>query len=178
MGFIFKLRRFAYVISMGVVNFLLAITPFSAIRLLILKGVGVKCGRNVTIDRGVRFDFPWRLTIGKNCYINRHVYFDCRGGFITIGESTDISEGALIYTLSHDIQSADFAVKSDDVFIGNRNWICARAIVLPGARLGVGNVLSCNSVYSDIAGDFSLLVGNPAKPVKQLNFNRASRVRK
>ena len=163
--------------AMGAINFLLAIVPFNALRLLILKLVGVKCGHGVAFERGIRLDFPWRLTIGNNCYISKLVYFDCRGGFITIGNSNDISEGALIYTLTHDIQSEDFGIKSGDVVIGNRNWICVRAIVLPGTRLGVGNVLSSNSVFSGTSADFSLLVGNPAQPVKQLHSNRASRVR-
>ena len=174
---LFKLRRAGYVVTMGTINLLLKIVPFSKMRFFILKVAGVKFGHRVTIERGVRLDFPWRLTIGKNCYIGKHVYFDCRGGFITIGEDSDISEGALIYTLSHDIQSEDFCVKSGDVVIERRSWICARAIVLPGARLGVGSVLSSNSVFSGASADFLLLVGNPAQPVKQLNSNRASRVR-
>jgi len=177
MKLILKVRRISYVIAIGVINLLLAITPFSKLRVLLLKAIGVKCGRNLVVCRGVRLDFPWRLTINNNCYISKNVYFDCRGGIITIGESTDISEGALIYTLSHDIQSVEFKVKSGDVIVGNRNWICARAIILPGAHLATGNVLSANSVYSGTSEDFSLLVGNPAKPVKQLNSNRAIRVR-
>lgn len=172
-----KLRRTAYVVAISTVNFLLEIVPFSKVRLLILKVVGVKCGDHVTIESGIRLDFPWRLTIGKNCYIGKYVYFDCRGGSITIGEDSDISEGALIYTLSHDIRSEDFRAKSGDVIIGRRSWICVRAIVLPGARLGMGGVLSANSVFAGVSDDFLLLVGNPALPVKQLNSNRASRVR-
>lgn len=177
MGNLLKLRRAAYVGVMGSVNFLLAIVPLNIIRVLIFKFVGVKCGRGVTLERGIRLDFPWRLVIGDNCYIGKMVYFDCRGGRIVVGANTDISENALIYTLSHDIQSEDFCVKSGDTFIGDRNWICVRSIILPGACLGVGNVLSANSVFSGTSTDFSLLVGNPAKPVKKLHSFRASRVR-
>lgn len=177
MALLLKLRRWGYVVTMGMVNSLLAVLPFNALRLLILKGAGVKVGRRVVLERRVRFDFPWRLTIGSNCYISKHVYLDCRGGRINIGEDSDISEGALIYTLSHDIQSPDFAPKRGDVLIGKRNWICARAIVLPGARLGIANVLSVSSVFSGASSDFSLLVGNPAQHVKHLDPARASRVR-
>lgn len=177
MAIILKLRRFTYIFAMSAINFMLAVVPFNLCRLIILKIIGVKIGRSVTIMRGVRLDFPWRLTIGDNCYIGSFVYFDCRGGSIAIGKNSDISEGALIYTLSHDIQSDDFVAKSGDVVVGERNWICARAIVLPGTRLGEGNVLSANSVFSGIAQSFTLLIGNPALPVKTLNSNRASRVR-
>lgn len=177
MAFFLKLRRGGYVLAMLVVNGLLAVTPINALRLLIVKAVGVKCGRRVTLERRVRLDFPWRLAIGHNCYISQQVYLDCRGGRITIGDDSDVSEGAMIYTLSHDIQSPDFAPKRGDVAIGNRNWICARAIVLPGARLGVASVLGANSVFSGSSPDCSLLIGNPARHVKQLDPARASRVR-
>jgi putative colanic acid biosynthesis acetyltransferase WcaF len=177
MAIFLKLRRIIYVLVMSVVNFMLAVVPLNRSRLIILKILGVKVGCSVTIRRGLRLDFPWRLTIGDNCYIGSFVYLDCRGGFITIGNSSDISEGALIYTLSHDIQSDDFGGKCGDVVVGERTWICARAIVLPGTRIGVGSVLSANSVFSGIAPSFTLLIGNPAQHVKKLNVTRASHVR-
>lgn len=173
-----KLRRSIYVLAMGLVNFLLAIIPFNPLRLSILKISGARLGRNINLQRGVRLDFPWRLTINDNCHIGKFVYLDCRGGFITIGEDSDISEGSFIYTLSHEIQSNDFCIKKGDVKIGPRNWICVRAIVLPGSSLGTGNVLSANSVFSGTSTEFNLLVGNPAQPVKKLSPARASCVRK
>jgi putative colanic acid biosynthesis acetyltransferase WcaF len=162
---------------MSTVNFLLAVFPLNISRLLILKIMRVKIGRNVTIERGLQVEFPWRLSIGDNCYIGKFVYLDCRGGFINIGSSSDISNGALIYTLSHDIQSTDFGTKRGNVVIGERNWICARAIVLPGTSMGIGNVLGANSVFSGVSKNFTLLIGNPAQPVKKLNPTRASHVR-
>ena len=177
MAIFFKLRRFIYIAMMSVVNFMMTIVPISFGRILILKILGVKIGQGVTIGRGVRLDFPWRLSIGDNCYIGSFVYLDCRGGFITINKGSDISEGALIYTLSHDIQSADLSEKCGDVVVGERVWICARAIVLPGTRVGMGSVLSANSVFSGAAPEFTLLIGNPARNVKKLNVTRASRVR-
>jgi len=118
------------------------------------------------------------LTIGANCHIGKFVYLDCRGGTIVIEQDSDVSEGAIIYTLSHDIQSENFCTKKGDVLIGARSWICARAIVLPGACIGKGNVLSANSVFSGASSEYNLLIGNLAKPVKKLLSNRASRVRK
>jgi acetyltransferase-like isoleucine patch superfamily enzyme len=177
MAIFLNLRRFAYILLISGVNFLLAVVPFNTFRLLILKILRVKLGRNVIVKRGVHLDFPWRLSIGDNCHIGNSVYLDCRGGLIKIGSNSDISDGALIYTLSHDIQSTDFGLKSGDVVIGERNWICARAIILPGARMGVGNVLGANSVFSGVVTNFTLLIGNPAQPVKNLNPTRASNVR-
>lgn len=172
-----KLRRFSYIVFINITNFLLGVVPFNLPRSILLKLVGVKLGNGTKIERGVRLDFPWRLIIGKNCHIGKFVYLDCRGGSITVGDDSDISEGAIIYTLSHDIQSEDFFPKCGDVVIGNRNWICARSIVLPGAYLGAGNVLGANSVFSGASCDFELLMGVPAISVKKLLPTRASRVR-
>lgn len=178
MRFFFQIRRFLYIIFISFVNFILHFTPSNFLRLCVMRLAGVRLGRGVRVDRGVRLDFPWRLRVGSNCCIGPSVYLDCRGGAIVIGPNSDISEGAVIYTLSHDIQAADFSVKKGEVLMDGRNWICARAVVLPGARLGLGSIVSVNSVFSGAAGGFELLVGNPAVSVKKLSEARASRVRK
>ncbi len=178
MEIIFKMKRNLYVVLITVVNFLLAVTPLNKLRLIILFFVGVRFGRHVVVERNVKIDFPWRLKIGDNCYISSGVYLDCRGGVINIGDDSDISQGAIIFTLSHDIQSKDFAPKCGDVIVGCRSWVCARSIILPGTTLGIGNVLGANSVFSGSAPDFSLIIGVPARVVKMLSNQRATHVRK
>ena len=172
------IRRNSYLTLIGLLNIYLKIVPINYFRLIVLKIAGAHIGNNVTVQRGVRVDFPWRLHIGDNCCIGRGVYLDCRGGGIKISANSDISEDAIIFTLSHHIQSADFCTKKGDVIIGMRCWICARAIVLPGGVLSLGSVLSSNSVYSGQSDEFDLLVGNPAVRVKSLSRMRASDVRK
>jgi putative colanic acid biosynthesis acetyltransferase WcaF len=178
MKLFFIIRRFLYIILINLINIILYIAPFNFLRLCAMRLSGVRLGCGVRVGRGVRLDFPWRLRVGSNCCIGPSVYLDCRGGAIVIGANSDISEGALLYTLSHDIQSDDFCIKKGEVLIDGRNWICARAVVLPGSRLGLGSVLSVNSVFSGSAGEFELLVGNPAVSVKKLSEARAARVRK
>jgi putative colanic acid biosynthesis acetyltransferase WcaF len=161
----------------GFVNLLLWILPSNLLRVMLLKLCGVTCGSRIKVSRGVRLDFPWRLKIGENSCIGRAVYLDCRGGSIHIGSNSDISEGAIIYTLTHDINSATFEIKSGNVIIESRCWVCARAIILPRTVLSKGSVLGANSVFSGRSIDFSLLVGNPARSVKQLSSQRALKVR-
>lgn len=177
MDYILKLRRSFYVLIIGFVNLLLWILPFNLLRVMLLKLCGVTCGSSIIVSRGVRLDFPWRLKIGENSCIGRAVYLDCRGGSIHIGSNSDISEGAIVYTLSHDINSVSFDVKIGNVIVGSRCWVCARSIILPRSVLGKGSVLSANSVFSGRSDEFSLLVGNPARCVKKLLSNRALMVR-
>ena len=137
----------------------------------------MKFGKGLILKRNIRLDFPWRLTIGDNCYISEGVYLDCRGGSILVKDTCDISMESIIFTLTHDIQSPYFSPKKGNVVINNRCWICARSVVLPGSELAEGCVLAANSVFSGQSEEFSLLVGVPAKLTKKLNINRAQNAR-
>ena len=171
------MKRLSYLFFRSILLFLLKVTPTSLLRVLILKCAGAKVGKKCHVSKGLVVDFPWRLHIGNNVYLNKGVYLDCRGGVIVIGSNTDISESALVFTLSHNIWSKDFAVKKGDVTIGSRCWVCTRSIILPGTMLGEGAVLGANSVYSGKSEKNILLQGVPAVVTRALHEDRASSVR-
>ncbi|MCD4486149.1 hypothetical protein LQR31_16885 [Chromobacterium vaccinii] len=177
MGYLLTLRRLSYVILIELANSLLLILPFSILRVNFIRLLGGKIGAGTIIKRGVKLDFPWKLTIGKNCHISSSVYLDCRGGLIIIGNNSDISEQANIYTLSHDINSIYFCPKGKDINIGERVWICARSIVLPGSIIEDGCVIGANSVFSGHAESNALYQGVPCTKIKLLNIQRATQVR-
>ncbi len=172
------MKRAIYIFLICILNLALYILPFSRMRVIILKIYGAKIGSSTYIGRGVRVDFPWRIFIGNNCFISNSVYFDCRGGSIVVMSNTDISESAVIYTLSHDINSENFCPKKGNVTIGSRVWICTRAILLPGSKIEDGTVLGANSVSKGLLSGNSLYSGIPAIYVRSLKPNRAIAVRK
>lgn len=155
----------------------LRVTPNSFVRVVMLRCIGASIGSSTFISSKARFEFPWRLNIGNNSYIGEGVLLDCRGGTIYIGDSADISEGAMIYTLSHDIYSKTFAVKGGDIHIGDRSWVCAGVKLLPNSAVGNGCVVGANSVLSGDATAFGLYVGIPALFVQKLPIDRAINVR-
>lgn len=171
------MARFLYRLFITIINFLLSAIPLSCLRVGLLRICGAKIGSRVYIASDVRVEFPWKLNIGMNCYISRNVLLDCRGGSIFLGINTDISEGAKVYTLTHDINSVNFSVVMRDVVIGSRVWICTMAIVLPGSVIDDGCVLGASSVYSGISSANSLYMGNRARLIKALPENRSSNVR-
>ncbi|MFB9159915.1 acyltransferase [Chromobacterium violaceum] len=177
MACLLKIRRFYYTIFIATANTLLYILPSSFLRVCLIRLLGGKVGAKTTIKGRVKIDFPWRLNIGSNCYISSSVYLDCRGGKIFVSDNADISEQSHIYTLSHDINSPDFCVKAGDVYIGERVWICFRAVVLPGSRIEDGCVIGANSVISGTTESNTLYQGVPCKKIKQLNTSRAKLVR-
>lgn len=170
-------RRCLYNLFIYSFNIIFQINPLNISRIIQLKCVGAKVPFSSQLSRKVRFDFPWRLRISSNCFISENVYLDCRGGYIHIDANTDISYGAIIYTLTHDIDSKNFSIYMADVFIGKRVWIAAKSIVTPGVKIADGTVLSANSVLTKDTKKNSLYIGINAKFVKKLNTDRASSVR-
>ena len=173
----FNLKRKIYVVVLEFFRLAFMITPSNFLRVCMLKLAGAKVGPGTYVNSRVRFEFPWRITIGKSSYIGADVYLDCRGGNILIGDSVDISEGVFIYTLSHDIYSETFATKGADVNVGSFAWVCAGAKVLPATTMRNGCVLGANSVLTGTTNEYCLYSGVPAIFVKELPRNRSSMVR-
>lgn len=162
---------------MNLLHTLLFLLPSNFLRVSLLKIFGCKVGKNTLIARTVKFDFPWRLSIGDKSVISENVYLDCRGGSIYIGNKSDISMGSKIFTLTHDINSLGFEPKGSDVSIGERVWICTGVVVLPGSFISDGCVIGSNSVFSGPSDQNSLYFGVMAKHIKYLNQSRAINVR-
>jgi len=53
------------------------------------------------------------------------------------------------------------------VIIEDDVWLCDRAIVLPGVRIGRGSIIGAGAVVAVNIAPFSVVVGNPAKIVKR-----------
>jgi acetyltransferase-like isoleucine patch superfamily enzyme len=54
------------------------------------------------------------------------------------------------------------------VCIGDDVWIGMNVIILPGTTLGSGCVVSAGAVVSGVFPPDTVLVGNPARPIKKL----------
>ena len=163
---------------MGLLHVLLFLLPFNFLRVGLLRIIGSKVGKNTFLARTIKYDFPWRLSIGNKSVISANVYLDCRGGSISIGDCSDISIDCKIFTLTHDIHSSSLEIKGSDVTIGERVWICTGAVLLPGSSISDGCVVGANSVFSGASDPNSLYLGIMAKHVKYLNEDRAINVRK
>lgn len=169
---LFKLRRLAYRFAIWFVNAFGMNLPSNALRLVLLRLLGGRIGAGTRISRGVKVDFPWRLRIGNNSTINTGVYLDCRGTGVSIGNCVNVSSDAILYTLTHDIYSLDFAARRGEVALADGVWVCARAIILPGTFIGTGSVVGANSVVKGNIPDHQLWQGNPATFQKTLPAGR------
>jgi len=64
--------------------------------------------------------------------------------------------------------TADHDVTRTALTIGDDTWIGGNVTILPGCRrIGVGAVIGAGSVVTRDVGDFEIVVGNPARPVRE-----------
>ena len=135
-------------------------------RVLLLKLFGAKVAWSVYILPGCRIWQPWRLTIGENSWIDGDVNLYAVDD-IRIGHDAVISEGAFICTASHDVSSETFALTTAPIEIGDCAWVCVRAIVLPGVKVGEGAVVAAGSVVARDVEPWTVVGGVPAKAIKK-----------
>ena len=135
-------------------------------RCFLLRAFGALIGKGVRIQGGAKVWQPWRLKIGDNSWIDGGVSLYCVDD-IKIGSNAVISEGAFICTASHDISSETFNLVTSPIEIGDSAWVCSRATVLPGVKVGAGAIIAAGSIVAKDVERWSIVAGNPAKFIKK-----------
>jgi putative colanic acid biosynthesis acetyltransferase WcaF len=137
---------------------------FYSWRRLAWRLFGAKLGGNVLIRPGVRVTFPWKVTIGDNCWIGDEVTLYSIAP-ITIGEHSVVSQHAYLCAATHDHCDISFSLIASPITIEPECWIAARAFVGPGVRIGRGAIVgACAAVLSDVP-PATIVAGIPARAV-------------
>lgn len=158
------LKRLAAASAYFGFNSLVTCVPSYAIRRFYLsKVLGIRIGKGVAIHMGC-FVTGRNISIGDHSVINRGCYLDGRAG-LSIGSNVSVSPECYIVSLGHDPHSARFDAVAKPVVIGDRAWLGARAMLLPGVELGEGCVVGAGSVVTRSAGPFAIIAGNPARKI-------------
>jgi maltose O-acetyltransferase len=110
----------------------------------LLKSKGLTVGENFTMRDGCTIDFShsWHIEIGNN---------------VTLAPRVQI--------LAHDASTWEFTgyTKVKNVIIGDRVFIGAGSIVMPGVRIGNDVIIGAGSIVTKDIPDNSVYAGNPAK---------------
>jgi len=117
----------------------------SRLRVWCLRAFGARIGPGVVIKPHVTVKFPWRLTIGAYSWIGESVWIDNLAE-VNIGAHCCISQGSYFCTGSHDWSSETFDLITEQITVEDGAWICAKACLGPGVRVGLGAVLGFASV--------------------------------
>ena len=113
--------------------------------------------------------YPWskdKLIIGKFCQIASGVEFMMNDANHQMNAVSTFP----FYTLEgwemDAPDSTDMPFKGDTV-IGNDVWIWQNAVILPGVHIGDGAIIGANSVVGSDVDPYTIVVGNPAKPLRK-----------
>ena len=145
-------------------NKLLSGVVFFSVRRFILNLTGEKKKKKSTIHRNILFYCFDGLHVGENSTINFGCIIDPRGE-LYIGDNVSVSHCVKIYTAGHNVKNHDAAFFKKSVTIKNNAWIFPNSTIMPGVKIGVGAVVYPGSVVVRDVDDFSIVAGNPAKPV-------------
>ena len=143
--------------------------PSRRLRMASLRGALASCGKGTAVQMDCRFLQPRKVHLGERNVINWGCVLDGRRYAIRTGDDVSIGPEAAILTLGHDPQSPDFADKGGEVVIGDKAWICFRAVILPGVTIGEGAVVAAGAVVSRDVDPYTIVAGAPAKLVGTRN---------
>lgn len=136
-------------------------------RIFLLKCFGAKIGANtLAIYSTAAIWAPWNLELGSNVTLSQHTNIYAVDK-IRIGDNSIISREAFLCSASHDISSPIMELTTAPITIGENCWICARAIVLPGVKIGDGAVVAAGAVVTKDVEPWTVVGGNPAKFIKK-----------
>ena len=112
------------------------------------------------------------IIIGDNTYIGgAHLAVTGKEKKIRIGKDSMLSNGIVIRTGdSHsiiDLSNGEKMNPEQNVFIGNHVWIAQNVTILKGSKVNDDSVIGCCSVVCNSFEHNSLIVGSPAKTVKE-----------
>jgi acetyltransferase-like isoleucine patch superfamily enzyme len=147
-------------------NVVLRLLPGHALRIAWLTLTGARLGRGTAFHPRTYLTRPGRLTVGSGCTINFGCYLDTRGG-ITIGDDVMIGHRVRIYTAGHRLDDDAFSGFNEGVTIEPQAVVFPCALVMPGVRVGRGAVVLTGSVVVKDVPDFTVVGGNPARPLRQ-----------
>lgn len=114
---------------------------------------------------------PEKLVIGKFCQIAHGVrIITSSANHNMSGFSTYPFNNFMMHqnTSMEDIKAMfDLPGRKGDTLIGNDVWIGMEAVIMPGVTVGDGAIISARSVVVRDVAPYTVVGGNPAKPLKQ-----------
>lgn len=144
--------------------------PSQTLRNLGMRMMGVKMSKNVKWFGAFSVRTPKNLIIEDGVSIGPKVLLDARKG-ITIHENAVIAYEAIIWSLNHDYNDVNFVGKGAPVEIGSYAWICSRAIILPGVKIGEGAIVASGAVVTKDVEPYTIVGGIPAKIIGKRDRN-------
>ena len=96
-------------------------------------------------------------------------------GPVIVGHDVRLAQNIVVSGLNHNYAEIDQpihaqGVSTKPVVIGDESWIGANVVIVPGVTIGKHSVVAAGSVVTKNVPQYSVAAGNPAKILKQYNF--------
>lgn len=156
----------------NVLFFINPLNPLNNLKIVLLKLFGAQIGKGVIVKPGVNIKYPWKLSVGNNCWIGEKVWIDNLGN-VCLKDNVCISQGALILSGNHNYKKTTFDLIVEDIMLESGVWIGANAVVCGGVVVQNHAVLSVGSVASNNLEPYSIYQGNPAKLIRKRNISHS-----
>ena len=138
------------------------------LRYVCCKRIFDKCGKDVNVEHGADFGTGHGIEIGDNSGIGVNSLI----GVVKIGKDVMMGPEVMIITKNHlysDLTKPMRLQESETpcpVIIEDDVWIGARAIILPGRRIGKGAIVGAGAVVTKDVPAYAIVGGNPAVILK------------
>lgn len=134
------------------------------LQVAILRFFGAVVGHGVNIKPRVNIHFPWKLTIGNDCWLGEELFI-LNFETVVIGDDCCLSQRVFLCTGNHDFRDPTFAFRNAPIEIKRGSWIGAQSFVGPGVTVGAETVVTVGSVVTKSLPGNQICSGNPASPV-------------
>jgi putative colanic acid biosynthesis acetyltransferase WcaF len=139
--------------------------PLHAWRSFLLRQFGATLGPNCHFYPASKVWAPWNLICADSVAVadGAEIYNPAP---IRFGSHAIISQDAYVCGATHDFDDPAFPLLAFAMEIGAHAWVCARASVAPGVKVGEGAVIGLGSVATRDLEPWTVYAGVPAIRIK------------
>ncbi|MES2827738.1 MAG: WcaF family extracellular polysaccharide biosynthesis acetyltransferase [Bacteroidota bacterium] len=154
---------------MSLMFFKSGVIPFSNVLVYILRAFGASIGAGVRIKPFIHIKYPWKLTVGNNCWLS-DCYIENLDG-VVIANNVCVSQQAMLLTGNHNYKMSSFDLITSGIVLENGTWIGAKAIICPGVKVKSHSIIFAGSVLTKDSEPYCIYQGNPALLIRKRLIN-------
>ena len=110
------------------------------------------------------------ISLGNYVFLNHNVSITSLNQ-IVIGNNVTIANNTVIVDHNHNYEQIKDGYSTQPIYIEDNVWIGANCVILPGVHIGKGAVIGAGSVVTHDVSPNTIVVGIPAKKLKNIVRN-------